>query len=837
MQKLIWVNSKGNSVDLTSGNYGITNWEGFSNTSLNIQSQQVPFQDGSVFLDALLEPRELNVTLAIQDKGNLETRYRLRRELIHILNPKSGEGYLIYKNDFTEKRIKCISQTPLFENHNSNDSGTPKASLSWTACEPYWEDLEPVIIPLSLGRRITVENIGDVATGFQVEFIDDTVVNPKITNYTQNKSVELKGTFNQNILIDSNFGKKRIYEKEIVKTDIKGKMIINDIKYFSEFGCLIGVGEDIYISNDGVKFSFIDNPSENTLYTIIYDPYSQKIIIGGDEVIITSKDAINFTIQEESNDIIYYGSAITSDNKVMLVGQKKSTENAIITIDYSTAYLSENAGTKINSILEYNGKIIAVGSYNGAGIIVTSDNRTVWTTTSQTKELLCVAQHSSVIVISGKNGLALYGDGSTWNVATVGDIYGNPSTSDITKVNWYKNSISENGNFYAIDSNGGILLGGIDGSIYKTYNSPIYENESLIAFCCSIELNLFVYCSDEGTILNSDWGVNNAYVVSWNGDLYDIAYGKGKYIAVGNGAILSSPDGEDWSLKLSMQYKLNRVIYNDSLGLFVAVGEAIYISSDGENWTLKEVIQGELVSIAFHNSIMVAVGFWRSGSYDYDLIARSTNGNAWNIQNGYFVGFSGFTDIDYYSKDEKFYITGGAVGKLLSGYGTTNDWNVISILINEEVSNKMINKINCFEKIYIENEDGMYVSSDGINFSLNALINYDKLFYDENLEVYVAYNTTDYQFNISLDLVHWVKKQIETGIQSIISVNNKTIAVGLEGKIFELSLKETLNIISSLSSESNMAIGLELGTNDILISNTSGNMIAKIKYTPKYIGV
>ena len=45
MQKLIWKNANGEELNLTSGNYGITNWEGFANTSLNIQSQQVPFQD------------------------------------------------------------------------------------------------------------------------------------------------------------------------------------------------------------------------------------------------------------------------------------------------------------------------------------------------------------------------------------------------------------------------------------------------------------------------------------------------------------------------------------------------------------------------------------------------------------------------------------------------------------------------------------------------------------------------------------------------------------------------------------------------------------------------
>ena len=105
MQKLVWKNSLGDEIDLTSGNYGITQWDGFSNTSLNIQSQQVPFQDGGIFLDALMEQRELSVTLKVQDNGNLEERYRMRRELIHALNPKLGEGYLIYTNDLISNRI------------------------------------------------------------------------------------------------------------------------------------------------------------------------------------------------------------------------------------------------------------------------------------------------------------------------------------------------------------------------------------------------------------------------------------------------------------------------------------------------------------------------------------------------------------------------------------------------------------------------------------------------------------------------------------------------------------------------------------------------------------
>lgn len=168
MQKLVWQNANGVELDLTSGNYGITEWEGFSNASLNIQSQQVPFQDGGVFLDALIEQRELSVTLAIQDNNNLELRYQQRRELISALNPKLGEGYLIYTNDFISKRIKCIPQIPLFETHNSNDTGTPKASLSWTACEPYWEDLEETVVEISASSYEEVQNEGDVAVGFEI---------------------------------------------------------------------------------------------------------------------------------------------------------------------------------------------------------------------------------------------------------------------------------------------------------------------------------------------------------------------------------------------------------------------------------------------------------------------------------------------------------------------------------------------------------------------------------------------------------------------------------------------------------------------------------------------
>ena len=209
MQKLVWQNANGETIDLTSGSYGITEWEGFSNASLKIQSQQVPFQDGAVFLDALIEPRELSVTLAMQDNKDLELRYQLRRELIHKLNPKLGEGYLIYTNDFISKRIKCVAQIPLFETHNSNDSGTPKASLSWVANEPYWEDLEETVVAIS-GLN-TIQNEGDVSAQVEI-LIPTSASNPSIVSHRNKKNIKLIGDYVNSIDINTNLGQKYIKE-------------------------------------------------------------------------------------------------------------------------------------------------------------------------------------------------------------------------------------------------------------------------------------------------------------------------------------------------------------------------------------------------------------------------------------------------------------------------------------------------------------------------------------------------------------------------------------------------------------------------------------------------
>ena len=234
MQKLVWQNANGVELDLTSGNYGITEWEGFSNTSLNIQQQQVPFQDGGVFLDALIEQRELTITLAMQDNNNLELRYQQRRELISALNPKLGEGYLIYTHDFISKRIKCVPQIPIFETHNSDTAGTPKASLSWTACEPYWEDLEETTVELPTSTPI--ENNGDVPCQIKA-VLNAGASNPVLFNKANNKEIGLSGVFEYDVEVNTNYGEKGI------QTDNIGYQWVSGGDFLS---CCYGAGKLVF---------------------------------------------------------------------------------------------------------------------------------------------------------------------------------------------------------------------------------------------------------------------------------------------------------------------------------------------------------------------------------------------------------------------------------------------------------------------------------------------------------------------------------------------------------------------------------------------------------------
>ena len=330
MQKLIFRNANGVEVDLTSGDFGITDWKGFSDVSLNLQTQQVPFQDGSVYLDGLLGNREISVTLAVNDNNDLEKRYELRRNLIEILNPKLGEGTLIYKNDYLMRQIKGVPLLPVFKNKNSNDRETLKASLAWTCPNPYWEDVEETRIHLTAGARQAVRNDGDVPCQVKVDLFTNGVTNPQIKNFTENKKIHLNGTFTNGININTNVGEKSVSTEELeFKLSNFGSALFS-ITYSESLGLFVAVGYSgtILTSTDGITWISRTSGTSQFLYSVTYsESLGLFVAVGNGGTILTSTDGITW------NDI--NGSIKTPLNSVLSV----DSLNLFIAVGYSNQIL------------------------------------------------------------------------------------------------------------------------------------------------------------------------------------------------------------------------------------------------------------------------------------------------------------------------------------------------------------------------------------------------------------------------------------------------------------------------------------------------------------------
>ena len=297
MQKLVFTNGGGQTIDLTSGNFGITNWEGLSGVGLNIQTQQVPFQDGGVFLDALMEQREISVTVAIQDNNDLSARYELKRQLISALNPKLGEGVLVYTNDYLSRQIKAVPQLPIFENKNSNDAGTLKASVVFSCPSPYWEDLEETSIFLKAGARQKIENNGDVPTGIKIDFFTNNVTNPQVKNFTENKFIKLNGNFTNGINMNTNVGQKQITAEELIFNLSNIGSELYSVTYSESLGLfvVVGYGGIILTSSDGVTWTSRTSGFSSELYSVTYsESLGLFIAVGSSGTILTSSNGVNW---------------------------------------------------------------------------------------------------------------------------------------------------------------------------------------------------------------------------------------------------------------------------------------------------------------------------------------------------------------------------------------------------------------------------------------------------------------------------------------------------------------------------------------------------------------
>lgn len=857
MQKLVFTNGGGQTIDLTSGNFGITNWEGLSGVGLNIQTQQVPFQDGGVFLDALMEQREISVTVAIQDNNDLSARYERKRQLISALNPKLGEGVLVYTNDYLSRQIKAVPQLPIFENKNSNDAGTLKASVVFSCPSPYWEDLEDTVVSLVNGARTNVSNGGDVPCGVKVEMTTGNTVNPFIRNFRQNKKVGIKGSYLTNVQINTDVGKKSVTTQEMTFKKPVIYFNINSFAYSSEEGLIVGVGTNngICVSGNGEDWRVVDTPLgyNQDLNGVCYSPILNKFIaVGGATnigIIYSSTDGVNWKVETDQ-----------------------------IAKQLNDVYYSEELDL-----------FIAVG--NG-GTIIKSVDGTTWTDltsgVSDTLNKLCYAKNLSLFVVVGNGGTILTSeDLTTWTSQTSG-VTQYYALVDI--------AYSETENIFTVAvtrslTNVGYYLISTDG---VTWTQQALVNDSMVQVAFIQELSIFLATTNNELKISLD-GLTWELVA--NETIDNIYYIEQLGLMVGAdkmAQLYSSTDGTHWIKQIENLFYIDteNMIFQDGYyyvagTVYGGVGGRIVRSSDGVNW--ESVFTNNLCllfDIIYIDSLhkFYAVGYLLESEQSivtYGVVVTSTDGENWEVEN---TGQSNtWRGITYSQSLGMIMLVGTNYGTLRSTDGGES-WTYNTI---PDTPAGVLYDVTFSEKlglfIAVGNRNS-YKSNDGINWSVIMTINtgsYNSVCYSENAECFIATGSSsqgcriarstdgtnwiektlaDYNIGegviystyyhlfiiigrygeciISSDGINWIRLQtgVSINLTSAVIVNNRICIAG-DGIFMQSQEINTENIIANLTTDSDMTMGLDVGSNEVLLGCASGDVSATISFRQKYIGV
>ena len=201
-----------------------------------IQSSKSAYQDGGVYIDNFLDPRNLSLELMIIAQ-NRDERIRLERKIDRIFNPKVGEGNLTYSAVGEERAIKVVCDaTPIFPIGDR----TPQIQtvhIPFVAYNPFWSDAKeikqsiaswkgnfkyPLKIPVEdgimMGYRepsliVNCPNGGDVPCGMKIAFRAlGTLVNPTIVDVNTQETVKVNTTMGAGdvITVTTHYGNKRI---------------------------------------------------------------------------------------------------------------------------------------------------------------------------------------------------------------------------------------------------------------------------------------------------------------------------------------------------------------------------------------------------------------------------------------------------------------------------------------------------------------------------------------------------------------------------------------------------------------------------------------------------
>jgi len=223
-----------------------------------------PFQDGTTFIAATLEHREITIEAAIVPKEDVAER---RRKLIQILNPKLGTGILRHENEAGTLDIKAIAdQSPVFPDRQQKGI-YHRFLINFVCPDPAWYDPRkesiklasfvggfsfPFKFPVNFGRVgqfLKIHNKGDLETPVLISF-SGPLRNPVLENRTIGKKIIIKQDIpeGERLEINTAFG-----QKSVVRVQANGSRsnAFHWVSPESQFWQLVpGVNEISYASTE-----------------------------------------------------------------------------------------------------------------------------------------------------------------------------------------------------------------------------------------------------------------------------------------------------------------------------------------------------------------------------------------------------------------------------------------------------------------------------------------------------------------------------------------------------------------------------------------------------------
>lgn len=272
MFKLVFENSKGESIELFSHPYRLMRVDGLGDVGVDVQTQKVPFQDGESLIDTVLEPRYMQIEVKIIG-DNLEDVEAKRRRLASVFNPKLQLGTLRYIRGDMIREIDAVAETvPAFPDGSTNRGRTfQKAVINLIAPNPYWkspivtEEPMAAFVPLfefpsddywfededgnlyfevgTEGERRTFVIEGDAEVPVKITFHGPSV-NPEVRNNTTGEYIRVNRTLGPDDVL--------FIDTSNATVEINGQNVFNWIDLGSTFWKLqVGANEIQYTADSG----------------------------------------------------------------------------------------------------------------------------------------------------------------------------------------------------------------------------------------------------------------------------------------------------------------------------------------------------------------------------------------------------------------------------------------------------------------------------------------------------------------------------------------------------------------------------------------------------------